>query len=195
MSSIHLPPLLILDLDETLFHASETTLNHSPDFVFDSYFAYKRPVLDQFLNEIKNTYGVAVWSSASKPYVDEVVKHLFPSDYDLKFVWSRERCTVKSRKGVNLLETADIHYHNSSGIITKQLKKVKKKGYTLERLLIVEDTPSKVMDNYGNAVYVNPYFGEKDDHELLHLLDYLLKISSCSNFRRLEKRFWRNENF
>ncbi len=44
--------LLILDLDETLIHATENELNFSADFRFDRYFIYKRPYLDQFLLDI-----------------------------------------------------------------------------------------------------------------------------------------------
>jgi TFIIF-interacting CTD phosphatase-like protein len=41
--------LLILDLDETLIHASETPLDYRSDFLVYDYYIYKRPNLDRFL--------------------------------------------------------------------------------------------------------------------------------------------------
>lgn len=41
--------LLILDLDETLFYATEEKLDREPDFVVGQYFVYKRPFVGLFL--------------------------------------------------------------------------------------------------------------------------------------------------
>lgn len=57
--------LLILDLDETLIHATAEKLSIQEDFLFDKYFVYKRPHLDWFLSEISKHFKVGIWSSAS----------------------------------------------------------------------------------------------------------------------------------
>jgi carboxy-terminal domain RNA polymerase II polypeptide A small phosphatase len=79
------------------------------------------------------------------------------------------------------------HYH-----YLKILKKVRKKGYALERVLIVDDTPSKARRNYGNAIYPKEYLGEPEDCELTLLLDYLIKIKDVPNVRAIEKRTWKS---
>jgi RNA polymerase II subunit A small phosphatase-like protein len=73
----------------------------------------------------------------------------------------------------------------------KDLKKVKRKGYDLGRVLIVDDTPQKVERNFGNAVYVRPYFGDPEDNELAQLAPYLESLRACGNVRAVEKRGWR----
>ena len=61
--------LLILDLDETLIHATEKELGFSADFKFDKYFVHKRPYLDQFLVDISKHFTIGIWSSADDGYV------------------------------------------------------------------------------------------------------------------------------
>ena len=41
----------------------------------------------------------------------------------------------------------------------KPLKKVKRMGWRLERMLIVDDTPEKCLRNYGNAIHPLPFEG------------------------------------
>ena len=64
--------LLILDVDETLIHATDKLLEHSADFKVYDYHVYKRPFLQEFLEAIKEDFLIAVWSSASDEYVQEL---------------------------------------------------------------------------------------------------------------------------
>ena len=74
----------------------------------------------------------------------------------------------------------------------KKLDKLKRKQYSLKRILIVDDSPEKCTTNYGNAIYPNPYFGDTDDKELLYLSDYLLQLKDATDVRSIEKRGWRS---
>ncbi|AFZ24475.1 TFIIF-interacting CTD phosphatase [Cylindrospermum stagnale PCC 7417] len=182
--------LLILDLDETLIHATEQKLEEEPDFIVFDYFVYKRPFLDEFIEECGQRFDLAVWSSAAEDYVQEIVKQIFPASINLKFVWSRNRCTPKI-----LLQLDEFYNYNldvnSYYHYTKQLKKVSKKGFDLKQVLIVDDTPSKVVNSYGNAIYIKEYKGESSDKELKFLAKYLLVLKDVENVRTIEKRGWR----
>ncbi len=96
------------------------------------------------------------------------------------FVWDRSRCT--RRTDFTLQE----EYY------LKDLQKVKKKGYDLARVLILEDEPRKVNRHFGNAIFVKPYVGALDDDELPKLASYLQSVADVSNYRVLEKRNWRS---
>jgi RNA polymerase II subunit A small phosphatase-like protein len=87
--------LLILDIDETLIHATNKSLDRLPDFMISKYQVYKRPYLDEFLQEIKEDFLLAIWSSASDDYVRAVVEKIIPKEIKLEFVWGRSRCTLK----------------------------------------------------------------------------------------------------
>ncbi|MCS3811349.1 HAD family hydrolase [Xanthomonas sp. 4461] len=171
--------LLILDLDETLVHATEACLDRDPDFEVGPYAVYRRPGLDSFLSTVSSHFDLAVWTSSTRFYADPVVAAIFPPSTDLKFVWSRERCTMRFYP-----EQHDYEW-------TKNLGKVKRKGYQLEQVLMVDDTPAKLAKHYGNLVRVRPFFGDLADRELFHLGEYLPTLAKAPNVRKIEKRSWR----
>jgi len=107
--------LLILDIDETLIHATETELERPADFQIANYFIYRRPFLDDFLTEVKKHFKVAIWSSASDDYVAEVVRQIIPADYDLEFVYGNSRCTFRRnyhRSEIRYIQDSySNHYH------------------------------------------------------------------------------------
>ena len=182
--------LLILDLDETLIHASEAPLGRPADFRVFGYYVYGRPHLEAFLRECSRHFALAVWSSASDDYVEAVVARIMPPEIPLRFVWGRSRCTYGFNAAA--FERADYADYYSHYNYLKVLKKVKKRGYSLSRVLIVDDTPGKCRQNYGNAIYPKEYLGDADDDELPRLLKYLMQLKDAQNVRTIEKRDWRD---
>ncbi|MFL6658283.1 MAG: NIF family HAD-type phosphatase [Massilia sp.] len=170
---------MILDLDETLLHASETVLAHAPDFMFEHYHVYLRPFVREFLAFCRANFQLAVWTSASADYADLIVQELFGDDADLAFVWSRKRCTLTFDSETLSHEWA------------KNLQKVKRRGFNLERVIMLDDTPAKLTRHYGNLVQVAMFEGRTDDRELQLLMSYLADLKQRSNMRTVEKRGWR----
>ena len=133
---------------------------------------------------------MAVWSSGSSGYVQAVTRTIFPKNIPLEFVWARDKCTLR--------RNYDLKRRGQSGIASpyyfvKRLHKVKRKGYRMERILIVDDSPHKCIDNYGNAIYPKEYFGNQEDTELLQLAKYLELLKDVENVRAVEKRWWSTE--
>lgn len=184
--------LLILDLDETLIYATEEKLERNPDFEVFDYHVYKRPYLEKFIEQANVHFKLAVWSSASDDYVKEVTSKIFGKEYQLEFIWGRSRCTYRRNyqldEGRYYSLNPDNHYN-----YVKPLRKLKKKGYNLNQVLIVDDTPHKSQDNYGNAIYPKEYKGESDDQELEFLIAYLKTLKEKKNLRNIEKRGWKNQ--
>ena len=182
--------LLVLDVDETLVHATEKQLDRAEDFKIANYNVFIRPYLSEFIEGVKDDYMIAIWSSATDDYVEEVVKRIIPKTIELKFVWGRSRCSFKRN-----LKIDDRGYYSDNYLdhynYVKPLKKLKRKGYQLNRILIVDDTPHKSQDNYGNAIYPKEYRGELEDDELKYLLEYLKILKDKTDIRHIEKRNWR----
>ncbi len=172
--------LLVLDLDETLIHATERRFEIDLDFQYENYFVYKRPHLKWFLESMNVDFKLAIWSSADDKYVEEIVKKIKPDSIEFEFIWGRTRCTTKRDYEL------DVYIHE------KRLKKVKKKGFPIDRILMIDDSPEKTKDNYGNAIYVKPFKGDQNDSELKKLAEYLSSIKNSTNVRSFEKRRWRN---
>ena len=85
------PALLILDLDETLVYATREPLDREPDFSCEPYAVYRRPYLDRFLESVRRSYRLAIWTSSSEPYMECVLEAILPKDIGLEFAWSRDR--------------------------------------------------------------------------------------------------------
>jgi RNA polymerase II subunit A small phosphatase-like protein len=174
--------LLILDLDETLMHASEAPLGRPHDFLVAEYYVYKRPHVHDFLAFCRAHFAVAVWTSSTADYAVDVVRELFGNDYPLEFVWARDRCTPRYRP-----ETGTSDWE-------KNLQKVRRRGYALERVIAVDDSPQKLVRSYGNLVRVRPFEGDPADGELPELARYLLRLRDVPNVRAVEKRNWRSQS-
>lgn len=170
--------LLILDLDETLIFSTKKSLSGiEEDFHVGPYFVYKRPGVERFIKNVAGDFTLAVWTSSSSEYAEGIVNELF-NDIDLQFFWSCNRCTRK-------FDPQTYQY-----FWIKDLKKVKRRGYQLESIIMVDDTPQKLIRNYGNLVRVPPFEGDQSDDLFDYLYPYLLGLKNVSNVRAVEKRGW-----
>lgn len=168
-------PLLVLDLDETLLHSSPVRLGRAADLRVGEYHTYARPHLREFLLAAHELYELAVWTAATRDYATPLVKHLFPQQVQLAFFFSRERCTPR--------------YNHDRGepYYLKDLKKVKRRGYRLERVVMLDDSPQALARHRGNLLPVRPYQGEPTDAELPRALSKLERLLEFDNFRTVDK--------
>jgi TFIIF-interacting CTD phosphatase-like protein len=170
------PLLLILDLDETLMWATEVPMERAPDFTIGPFFCYKRPYVGEFLGYCLSSFKVAVWSSSTYAY--EAVQALFPPANRLEFVFDRRRCTRVMNP-----ETREESF-------VKDLRKLRRRGYELQRVLAIDDTPAAWSRSYGNLIRVRPYLGAAEDDELQLLMAYLGGLKDTPDVRAVEKRNW-----
>ena len=172
--------LIILDLDETLVHGKENPHDDKYHFKTEKYHVYKRPHVTEFLEFCKDHFKVAVWTSSGEEYASDVVCNVFGNEYPLEFLWSRRKCTPS------------FDHKEFKQEYIKNLRKVKNKGYPLERVIMVDDTPFKLSKNYGNLVRVEEFLGDPKDIELKALVNYLLILKEVENVRCIEKRGWKS---
>ncbi|MCO7225819.1 HAD family hydrolase [Pleionea sp. CnH1-48] len=171
--------LLILDIDETLLFATSEPLSQKKvDFMVGPYSIYLRPFLYEFLAEASQNYRIALWTASSESYAHRIVEQIFKNRFELEFIWARKRCTLRFDP---------IHYEY---FYLKNLKKLKRRGELLEQIIMVDNTPRKLMKNYGNLVAIPSFEGESDDEALLYLSHYLRILANASNVRVIDKRGW-----
>lgn len=170
--------LLVFDIDETLVFTTTDKLEIPESFTIGSYFVYERPHVHDLMKTVSESYDLGLWSSGSEIYVKTVADHLKPRGQEFKVLFSKDQCTLQ--------------YDPQWGdyVNLKKLSKLEKFGYSLEHILMVEDIPRNIKQNYGNGIIVNHFRGEPDD-ELRLLKDYLVSIRDVENVRVLEKRDWR----
>lgn len=173
-------PLLVLDLDEALWHGAVDWTSLRVTFLL-------RPHLREFLEEVSVAYDLAVWTAATEDWMTaglDTVRE--ETGFDLAgrafFTWHRARCTP--RRG------EDGEY----GFV-KPARKFRapwiRARFPRGRILAVDDSPENYACGYGHLVRVSPWMGDPDD-ELRVLARYLVSIAHEPDFRRLEKRGWRS---
>lgn len=171
--------LLILDIDEALVFSEENPLAPNFDFKLFTYNVVKRPFLDEFIQCVFEWFDVAVWTAATEDYAQTMIQYLMPNQ-ELKFVWSRRRCTFK------------YDYERGDYYWIKDLKKVKRLGYNLERVLVIEDEVRSLQRSFGNLILTKSFDGNSSDDDLNLLIHYLDWIRRESDVRKIEKRYWRS---
>lgn len=178
-----LPTLLVLDLDETLIHATATPAPRQPDFTLalddGEYGVFRRPFLDEFLAFAFSEFAdVAFWTTATDDYARAVVDQILPAHLDPLFVWSRRRCTHRSDPDTRAM------------CWLKDIRKLRRWGYPKARILFVDDNAEVIQRSYGNHVPMVEYRGAADDDELSRLIPFLGRLVRSEDVRRPEKRFW-----
>ena len=171
--------LLVLDLDETLVWSRRGGSEHF-DFEAVGYVVTRRPHLMEFIDHVSDRWRLGVWTASSADYAEVVMRELFGDDSVFEFVWDVSRCTPRYD-----LEQ-QIYYP------VKDLKKLKRRGYSLERVLMIDDTAQKLERNYGNHLEVRPFEGDPDDSELADVLPFLDWLVDEPDLRSIEKRHWRS---
>jgi len=169
--------LIIFDLDETLIFSTKELQDRFEDFKIGDFYVFKRPFLDSVLVNLSLYFSLAIWSSGTEDYVKDITEKLISTGVKFEFVWSRVNCTLHF----------DIDYNDYFYI--KKIDKVRKFGFSREKILIVEDLYKNVHMNYGNAIIVSPFRGS-DDNELLSLCNYLLTFKNIQNVLNIDKRNW-----
>lgn len=98
-------PTVVLDIDNTLFHAIDIRGNICRNKVLcwnmdNLFLIYPRPYLRFFLKQLVKSYKIAIWSAGTREYVRFIVESvLYPHflkdlpDFDrFEFVWSLDQC-------------------------------------------------------------------------------------------------------
>jgi len=173
-------PLLVLDLDETLIHSKKTPDKDPPatELKQFGFFVYYRPFLEYFLHSVSDYYDIGIWSSGKLSYVSAAVNKIMPKGVKPIFVYGRNKCNVKTVNG--------------KPVYVKPLRWLEDHGYPIDKMIIVDDSPEKCVDNIENAIIPKKFKCQKYDSELLDLLHYLKSIHHEDNFRALYHENWKS---
>ena len=139
------PLLVVIDLDETLIYSSQTALDRPPDFAVGPYLVYKRPFLDEFLRVAMSLYDLAIWTSSTAPYAFAIASELVQDVAAFKFIWARERCTAR------------LDPETQSYDFIKNLTKLRRRGFSLERTVVVDDSPENINSTTGTWFACRPF--------------------------------------
>lgn len=173
-SKLHPKKTLVLDLDETLVHASKISVA-KPDFVVklsdtSRYYVLKRPGLDDFLERMSKLYDLVIYTSSEKEYATRIIDKIDPQHL-IRTVLHRDHCTLTSY-GLDkdlLLLGKDL----AGVIFIDNLE---------ENFRLQKDNGLKILDFYSSR---------KDDElkKLIPFLEYMVDIPDVRPIKRWHSEF------
>lgn len=167
------PLYLIIDLDNTLIYSSAQpfsvsdfiiTLNNSDSY--ESFYILKRPHLDDFLSYLTKFSTLYLYTTATRDYANQVLRHIDPLGTYFKKVFCREDC-IKEGNGV-------------------YIKDVSKCNTDLSRTIIIDNNPRAFGSNEKNPnlIPIFPFHGSSKDRELTKLVRLLENYSYIDDVRK-----------
>lgn len=179
---------IILDMDETLIHG-----NFEGDII-------PRPYLFEFLQfAFERFKNVSIWTAANKAWFEMVNEKIF---IPILEVLNRSFDKVLTGEHITLSYVYDEYGQHFIARVKKlrKLHKSKKSpDYTIDNMIVVDDTKTTFQKNYGNAIHIQEFIGGHDE-ELKKLMRYLEEVllpyfEKNGTIRTLEKRFWSSKRF
>ncbi|KAK8481362.1 hypothetical protein V6N11_038037 [Hibiscus sabdariffa] len=170
-----LPPLasdksktIVLDLDETLVHASPDPPPKMYDFMIKpsiygvgmNFYVLKRPGVDEFLEAISKKYEVVVFTAGLEPYASLLLDSLDPKGLISHRLY-RDSCKQSGR-----------------GRYIKDLSTI---GRDLGKLVIVDDNPRSYSLQPANGIPIKRFEDDMEDRELEKLRVFFER--DCDGFK------------
>jgi len=171
---------LILDLDETLIHADfdENFSFHDKIITFqaDGYEVsvpiFLRPGVVNFLKAAKENFEICVFTASKQEYADAVLNYLDPENNIFRHRLYRQHCICIKNK-----------------VFVKDLRILVNRK--LEDIIMVDNSLYSFTNQISNGVLINSFYNDRNDNELLNLLNYLqLYLLSASDVRIVNEKFF-----
>ncbi|CDW84172.1 nli interacting factor-like phosphatase family protein [Stylonychia lemnae] len=179
---INLPPpnhpskkkTLIFDMDETLIHCVDDIENEDPDVIIPIDFPDEdelvnagvniRPYLYECLEEANKLFQVIVFTASHKAYADAILDYIDPENKYFQYRLYRENC-VQTKEG---------YYIKDLRILNNR---------DLRDVVIIDNSVFSFSFHIDNGIPIIPFYADKEDEEMLHLIYYLNCLTSVEDVR------------
>lgn len=162
---------LVLDLDETLIHASleepewyDFTIDAQHDEGMTRVYVQKRPGVDEFIRRVAYEFDCFIYTASVAEYAVPVVQAILPC-FPAERVITRPYCRI-----VN-------------GLIVKDLTIFQR---DLARMILVDNSPQSFLLQRENGILVSTWIGDRSDDLLLQkLLPFLRFCATVPDVRTI----------
>jgi len=171
---------LVFDLDETLIHCNEST-----DIPYDVKLPIKfphgevieaginvRPYVYECLKELSQHYEIIVFTASHSCYANVVLDYLDPKQQYIHHRLFRDNCVV-----------------TEEGIYIKDLRVFANRN--LQDVILVDNAAYSFGYQIDNGIPIVPFYENKNDQELRHLVPYLKFLSGVKDLREINRQTFR----
>lgn len=153
---------LILDLDETLIHADFDGRFENHDqritFLYDSQEIsvniFVRPGVFEFLKAVSEIFEIFIFTASKKEYADAVLDFLDPEKMLFKHRLYRDSCIPINNR---------VYVKDLSIFVNRKP----------ENIILIDNSFYSFCNQPRNGVLINSFYNDKQDRELINLLNYL----------------------
>lgn len=175
---------IIFDLDETLIHCNESA-DIPSDVVLPIKFPHGeiieaginiRPYAVEILKEISKDFEVIIFTASHSCYANVVLDHLDPQNQYISHRLFRESCVV-----------------TDEGIYIKDLRILGNRS--MQDIVLVDNAAYSFGFQIENGIPIAPYYDNKEDVELKHLIPYLKSFKDVKDVRDVNKQTFRLQSY
>jgi len=175
---------LIFDMDETLIHCNE-----SPDLPCDVILPITfpngeiveagvnvRPYALEILKELSQHYEIVVFTASHACYANVVLDYLDPQEQYIHHRLFRDSCVV-----------------TEEGVHIKDLRVIGNRD--MKDMILVDNAAYSFGFQIENGIPIIPFYDNKSDQELRHLIPYLKFLNSVEDLREINKQTFKLHMF
>jgi CTD small phosphatase-like protein 2 len=171
---------LVFDMDETLIHCNEST-DMPADVVLPIIFPNGevvqaginvRPYALEILRELSAYYEIVVFTASHACYANVVLDYLDPHEQYIQHRLFRDSCVV-TEEGVHIKDLRVIGNRNIKDVI------------------LIDNAAYSFGFQIENGIPIIPFYDNKADQELRHLIPYLKFLSSVEDLREINRQTFR----
>ena len=151
---------IVLDLDETLIHAEPRVQGKDYDHIVEltrgKLGVFIRPFLTEFLEHLSRRFELVLYTASGNVYADKMRMLIDPDERFFRSYLSRRDCVQFKNAHIKCI-------NNFSNRETKEI-------------LIIDNALYAFPFNHEQKLLIRPFFGEKDDCELLKVLRFIKRF-------------------
>lgn len=160
-------------MDETLIHCVDDLESEVPDAVLNVVFPNGevveaginvRPYALECLREANKKYQVVVFTASHKFYADVVLDYLDPTHELIHHRLYRDSC-----------------FQTEDGVYIKDLRIIRNRS--LKDMVIVDNAVYSFGFQLDNGIPIIPFYNNREDEELLHLINYINTLAFFNDLR------------
>jgi len=170
--------IIMLDLDETLIRAEPYIFGKTYNDIISvkvaedqnqSFGVMVRPFTEEFLEIISRNHRLIVYTASVQEYAEKVVQVLDPKGKYIEQILHRGHCTFLN------------------GMFVKNLNVASQYGVMLDDVIIIDNYVHSYALHPEHGIPIKPYYGAKEDKELVDLANFLHLTTDYPNLQEFMK--------